>query len=86
MTAEQRTSVRNAGWLLVQQVAQVGSGVLYSLLVPRSMGPQIYGQYALLASLAVWFVLGSKLGIRQTCTGQIPQPGNPKLALARICQ
>ncbi|NLG26577.1 MAG: lipopolysaccharide biosynthesis protein [Chloroflexi bacterium] len=72
-TVATQSTVRNAGWLFVQQAAQVASGVLFTLVVPRTMGGEGYGQYALVASLSLWFVLGSRLGITQVLGRYVPQ-------------
>lgn len=83
MLAETRTSVRNAGWLFLQHGGQIVSGVLFALLVPRAMGAQGWGQYALLSSLSLWFIAGSRLGISQVLGRYVPEVGRgePLVAL-----
>lgn len=72
MIAETQVTVRNAGLLLVQRGAQVASGILFAMLVPRLMGPATYGRYALVASLSMWFVLASALGLTQVIGRYVP--------------
>ena len=60
-----RTTVQNAGWLLVQRGVHIAGGFLFAILIPRMMGPEIYGRYALVTSLAALITLVSALGLRQ---------------------
>jgi O-antigen/teichoic acid export membrane protein len=62
MIAEAKTTVRNAGGLLIQRGIDAAGALLFAIWVPRLMGPAIYGQYALITSLSIWFVLLSELG------------------------
>jgi O-antigen/teichoic acid export membrane protein len=59
------TTVRNAGHLVVLRVLAIASGFLFAALVPRAMGPSVYGQFALITGLSVWFEVASGLGITQ---------------------
>lgn len=63
--ADARTAVHNAGLLVVQRGLLIAGGFVFAALIPRLMGPDVYGQYALVTSLAVWFVLFSTLGFTQ---------------------
>jgi O-antigen/teichoic acid export membrane protein len=63
MSSSAQVTVRNAGLLIIQRGSIVISGLVFAALVPRLMGPQIYGQYTLLTSLALWIAIGSALGI-----------------------
>ncbi len=83
MLAETRTSVRNAGWLFLQHGGQAISGVLFTLLIPRTMGSLSWGQYALLSSLSLWFIIGSRLGMSQVLGRYVPEVGRgePLVAL-----
>ena len=60
-----RTTVRNASWLLVQRGIHIAGGFLFAIIIPRMMGPDIYGRYALVTSLAALTTLVSALGLRQ---------------------
>ncbi|MBN1318587.1 MAG: oligosaccharide flippase family protein [Anaerolineales bacterium] len=62
---EAQNTVRNAGMLVVQWGVQMGGALLTAVIVPRMMGPEIYGQYSLVTSLSIWFVLFSELGLTQ---------------------
>lgn len=63
--SEARNAVRNAGWLVVQRGLLIAGGFVFAALVPRLLGPERYGQYVLVNSLATWFVLFSTLGFTQ---------------------
>jgi len=65
MTLRADITVRNAGLLVILRVLAVASGFIYAALVPRAMGPQVYGQFALITGLSVWFEVASGLGITQ---------------------
>ena len=73
MTAAARVTVRNVGLLLLQRGASVASGLLFAVLIPRLMGPETYGQYALVTSLSIWFVLFSGLGFTPLIGRYVPQ-------------
>lgn len=61
--SEARTTIQNSAWILLQRGLHAASGVVFALLVPRLMGPDIYGRYSLLTSLSIWFVLFSGLNL-----------------------
>lgn len=61
MSDAQRT-VRNAGWLVGQRVVHVAAATLFAVVVPRLMGPDVFGQYSLLTSVSMWFAMLSGLG------------------------
>lgn len=63
MSSLEQVTVRNAGLLLIQRGTLVLNVLLFAALVPRLMGPTIYGQFILLTSLALWIANGSALGI-----------------------
>jgi O-antigen/teichoic acid export membrane protein len=65
MNVRADSTVRNAGLLVILRVLAVASGFIYAALVPRAMGPQVYGQFALITGLSVWFEVASGLGITQ---------------------
>jgi O-antigen/teichoic acid export membrane protein len=48
-------------------------GFLFFALVPRAMGPPVYGRFALVTSLALWVALGSGLGFAGATARYIPQ-------------
>ena len=70
---EAQATVRNAGLLLVQQGVNVVGGLLFAAVVPRLMGPDIYGRYTLISSLALWFVLASAMGFTPVVGRWVPQ-------------
>ncbi len=73
MTDEAQITVRNAGLMLVQQAAHVVAGLVFAALVPRLMGPSVYGRYTLVVSLYTWFVLLSGLGLTQVLSRYVPE-------------
>ncbi|MHB1131399.1 MAG: oligosaccharide flippase family protein [Chloroflexota bacterium] len=50
VTREASITARNVSWVLLLRLAQYPFLVLFVVLVPRLMGPEVYGQYALLSS------------------------------------
>jgi len=68
-----RHSVRHAGLLMAQQALHVLAAGLFAVLVPRLMGPTMFGRYALLTSVAMWFALLSGLGAVSLITRTVPQ-------------
>ena len=60
-----RAALRNAGLLLVQRTGLVIAGVGFAAVVPRLLGPDVYGRYALVAALAVVFAACSGLGVNE---------------------
>ena len=73
MTDGARETVRNAALMLVQRGAQTAGGLCFALLVPRLMGPESYGRYALATSVAAWLALLSGLGLVNATTRYLPQ-------------
>jgi O-antigen/teichoic acid export membrane protein/SAM-dependent methyltransferase len=73
MTIEAQATVRNAGLLVVQRGLLVVGGFIFAALIPRLLGPELYGQYALITSLAIWFVLISALGLTEVIGRYMPQ-------------
>ena len=72
MSREQASMMRNTAWLMLQRVALIASGILYAALVPRLMGPDMYGRFALMMSLAMWCMCMSELGFTQIQSRYIP--------------
>ncbi len=70
--AHARVALRNAGLLLAQRGGLVAAGFLFAALVPRLMGPELYGRYALLSSLCTLFVLCSTLGFTEVISRHVP--------------
>lgn len=73
MTGDAAQTLRNAGWLLAQRGLHVAGAALFAVLVPRLMGPETFGRYALLTSVSLWFALLSGLGAVSLMTRSIPQ-------------
>ena len=73
MIGEAQATVRNAGLLIVQRGFEVAGTFVFAALIPRLMGPDIYGQYALVTSLSIWFIILSDLGFTQVMARYVPQ-------------
>src|SRR5438034_1427762 len=73
MTNGTRNTLRNAALVLVQRGAQLVGGVCFALVIPRLMGPEHYGRYALATSVAAWLALLSGLGLVNATTRYLPQ-------------
>jgi O-antigen/teichoic acid export membrane protein len=73
MIPQAETTVHNAGLLLVQRGFYFVGCFVFAALVPRMMGPGIFGQYALITSLSVWFMLFGGLGFTQIISRYMPQ-------------
>lgn len=70
---EAKAAVRNAGWLMVQRVLHVLAGLVFALVVPRLMGPDTFGRYAFITSIALWFALFSGMSSAQVMGRFVPQ-------------
>jgi O-antigen/teichoic acid export membrane protein len=73
MNADGRDTTRNAAFVLLQRVVQLVAGILFLGLVPSVMGPENYGRYALVSSLAIWFALFSGLGFTELMSRYVPE-------------
>lgn len=70
--AHARIALRNAGLLLVQRGGLVVAGFLFVAVVPRLMGPDAYGRFALVLSLSTLFVAFSTLGFTEVMGRYVP--------------
>jgi len=73
MIHEAHATVRNAGLLLGQRSLYIAGGFLFAAMVPRLMGPDLYGRYALITSLSLWFILFSDPGMTQVMIRYVPE-------------
>jgi O-antigen/teichoic acid export membrane protein len=73
MINEAQITVRNVGLLLAQRGANVAGGMLIALLLPRLMGPDLFGRFSLMTSLSLWFVIFSSLSSAQLMSRFVPQ-------------
>lgn len=67
-----RIALRNAGLLLIQRGGLIAAGFLFATVVPRLMGPQLYGRYSLVLSLTALFVVSSALGFTEVVGRYVP--------------
>src|SRR2546425_3934508 len=73
MMDEARVTVRNVALMAAHRGVQAAGGLLFFALVPRMMGPELYGRYALVTTMAITFALMSGLGLINTTTRYVPQ-------------
>ena len=66
-------TLRNAGLVMASRVLHVAAATLFAILVPRVMGPPVFGRYALLTSVSQWFAQLSGTGIVSLITRMIPE-------------
>lgn len=58
---------------MAQRGVNIAGGMLLALVLPRLMGPDIFGRYALITSLSMWFVIFSSLSSAQVMSRFVPQ-------------
>jgi O-antigen/teichoic acid export membrane protein len=66
-------ALRNVGLLTAQRAIHVAGAAIFAALVPRLMGPTLFGRYALLISVSLWFALLSGLGAVSVMTRCVPK-------------
>lgn len=64
MTVDTRQTFQGAGLIVLQRAGHLLGALLFAALVPRLMGPDLFGRYALLGSLAGALTTMSGLGLR----------------------
>jgi O-antigen/teichoic acid export membrane protein len=72
LSLDGRNAVQNAGLMFVQRGLQGLGGLVFAIVVPRIMGPEAYGSYALVTSLAGWFMLFGGLGLTNVIGRHMP--------------
>ncbi len=72
LNAESRQTVRQAGGLALQRAVLIASAVASASLIPRAMGAEIYGQFALIHSMSLWFALLNGMGAVSMMTRFVP--------------
>ena len=73
MVGDAGHTMRNAGLLMAQRGFHVLGVTLFAVLVPRLMGPALFGRYALLISVSLWFALLNAPGAVSMLTRSIPR-------------
>jgi len=73
VSAEAHQTLRQAGWVAAQRVLFLATGFLFVALIPRLMGPQVYGQFTLLQSMTFWFSILSSMGTISVMTRFVPE-------------
>jgi O-antigen/teichoic acid export membrane protein len=69
---ESRSTLRHAGLLVVQRGFHVIAAAAFAVIVPRVMGPDVFGQYALMVSVSMWCALASGLGATSMMSRSVP--------------
>jgi O-antigen/teichoic acid export membrane protein len=72
-TAEARTTTQNISLVALLRTLQYPFLVVSAMLVPRVMGPDAYGQFALLVSLLIMATSFVDLGIGDICGRFVPE-------------
>jgi len=72
MVEDARHTIRNASWIVAQRGAHVVGAAVFAVLVPRLMGPALFGRYTLLNSVSMWFALLSGVGAVSMMTRVVP--------------
>ncbi|MEP7366703.1 MAG: oligosaccharide flippase family protein, partial [Acidobacteriota bacterium] len=70
---ESRQTLRQAAGLGLQRALQLAMGFLFAALIPRRMGPQVYGQFSTMVTMSLWFSLMSGLGAVSLMTRFVPE-------------
>jgi O-antigen/teichoic acid export membrane protein len=58
---------------MVQRAAHVVGAAVFAVTIPRLMGPALFGRYALLMSVSMWFALLSGMGAQSMLMRTIPR-------------
>jgi O-antigen/teichoic acid export membrane protein len=72
MSEDARATVRNAVLVLLQRGLQSAGGLAFAVLVPRLMGSDDFGRFALATSVAFWLSVISGLGFTSVTTRYVP--------------
>lgn len=70
---ESRQTVRHAAALVVQRVVLTAAGFLFAAVIPRVMGPEVFGQFSTLLATSLWFSLMSGFGAVSLMTRFVPE-------------
>ena len=73
LSKESRTTLRQVVLLAAQRLVQIAAGFLYVALIPRAMGPEVYGQFTTLQAMSLWFSMLSGLGALSMMTRFVPE-------------
>jgi O-antigen/teichoic acid export membrane protein len=73
MTPETHQTLRHASGIMLQRILEIGGGILFVALVPRLLGPLVYGQFSLLNTLSAWFSLVGVTGTASMMTRFVPR-------------
>jgi O-antigen/teichoic acid export membrane protein len=71
--SESRQTVRHVAALAVQRVVLTAAGFLFAAVIPRVMGPEVFGQFSTLLASSLWFSLLSGFGAVSLMTRFVPE-------------
>lgn len=69
---ETRQALRQVRSVAIQRVLLVAAGIAFVAVVPRAMGPRLYGQFALIQSLTLWLTAFIGMGAVPVMTKFVP--------------
>lgn len=70
---DSRQTVRHVAALAVQRVVLTAAGFLFAAVIPRTMGPEVFGQFSTLLASSLWFSLVSGFGAVSLMTRFVPE-------------
>lgn len=73
LNSESRQTLRQVAGLGMQRALLFAMGILAASLIPRRMGPQVYGQYSAMVTMSMWFSLMTGLGAVSLMTRFVPE-------------
>ena len=85
LSIEETTTIRNSGIFLSLRMIEAATGFLIAFVIPRLMGPAIYGHYVLIASLSLLFMLASTLGFMPVLGRYVMSPNLLNLVIVIRC-
>lgn len=71
--AREQAAVHHAWRLLLMRGLHAAGGAVFAAVVPRWMGPEGYGQVALLVSLSLWFTIAADFGFTEVLVREVPR-------------
>lgn len=73
MSSPARQTLRQARSVLLQRGVLLVTGFAFVALIPRLMGPEIYGQFTLIQTMSLWFTAVSGMGAISMMTKFVPE-------------
>ncbi len=73
LSDESRQTVRQVGLVALLRAVQIAAGFLYVAFVPRTLGPDVFGQLVTLQTMSMWFSSIGGLGSVPLMTRFVPE-------------